>query len=136
MNFSTAEALTTGRSLCCDASGDQMYFLLNAVQRKERGGTLYLEFQPGPYRGQHWQEDALFLPAPLFDDLGLHDLFAGAIPKFDYYYYTEVDDAQFRALYALAQEHHTQCAGELLAELAPHAEKWLEEYGCFTICGI
>ena len=61
-----------------------MYFLLNAAQRKERGGTLYLECQPGPYRGQHWQEDALFLPAPLFDDLGLFDLFAGAIPKFDY----------------------------------------------------
>ena len=136
MNFSTAEALMTGRSLCCDASGDQMYFLLNAAQRKDRGGTLYLEFQPGPCRNRHWQEDALFLPAPLFDDLGLFGLFAGAIPKFDYYYHTEVDAAQFRALYALAQEHRTQCGAEILAELAPHAEKWLDAYGCFTICGI
>ena len=113
-----------------------MYFLMTAAQRKERGGTLYLEFQPGPYREKHWQEDSLFLPAPLFDDLGLFELFAQAIPRFDYYYYTEVSLAQFRALRELAEAHHTQCAAEILAELTPNAEKWLSEYGCFTICGI
>ena len=113
-----------------------MYFLLNAARRRERGGTLYLEFQPGPFRGQHWQADSLFLPAPLFDDLGLYDLFIQAIPNFDYYYYTEVTADRFRLLKRLAEEHHTQCAFMILEELAPHAEKWLAEYGCFTICGI
>ncbi len=113
-----------------------MYFLMNAAQRKERGGTLYLEFQPGPYREKHWQADSLYLPAPLFDDLGLYDLFLQAIDKFDYYYYTEVAADQFRLLQELAQDHHTQCAAEILAELAPYAERWLKQYGCFTICGI
>ena len=113
-----------------------MYFLMNAAQRRARGGTLYLEFQPGPYRNKHWQADSLYLPAPLFDDLGLYDLFVRAIPQFDYYYYTEVTADQFRLLRKLAEEHHTQCAAEILAELAPHAERWLKQYGCFTICGI
>ena len=113
-----------------------MYYLLDADRRKARGGTLYLEFQPGPYRNKHWQADSLYLPAPLFDDLGLYDLFRQAIPRFDYYYYTEVSPDQFRALAQLAQEHHTQCAAQILEELAPHAENWLVEYGCFTICGI
>ena len=48
-----------------------MYFFLDADRRKIRGGTLYLEFQPGPYREALWQTDSLYLPAPLFDDLGL-----------------------------------------------------------------
>lgn len=113
-----------------------MYFLMNAAQRRERGGTLYLEFQPGPYQGSHWQADSLFLPAPLFDDLGLYDLFVRAIPNFDYYCYTEVKPDGFRLLKELAEQHHTQCAAEILAELAPHAESWLARYGCFTVCGI
>ena len=113
-----------------------MYFLMTAAQRKERGGTLYLEFQPGPWRGKHWQNDSLYLPAPLFDDLGLYDLFIRAIPHFNYYYYTEVTADQFRLLAKLAEEQHTQCAAEILEELAPHAESWLKAYGCFTICGI
>ena len=113
-----------------------MYFFLDADRRKERGGSLYLEFQPGVYREKHWQADSLFLPAPLFDDLGLYDLFVQAIPNFDYYYYTEVTAEQFHALKTLAQDHHTQCAAEILAELAPYAEAWLREHGCFTICGI
>ena len=113
-----------------------MYFLMTAAQRKERGGSLYLEFQPGPYRNAHWQADSLYLPAPLFDDLGLYDLFIRAIPHFNYFYYTQVTADQFRLLKALAQEHHTQCAAGILEELAPHAEKWLEACGCFTICGI
>lgn len=113
-----------------------MYFLMNAAQRRERGGTLYLEFQPGPYRNRHWQDGSLFLPAPLFDDLGLYDLFVQAIPHFDYYYYTEVNAEQFRLLKKLSEQHRTQCAAEILAELAPHAEQWLREYGCFTVCGI
>ena len=113
-----------------------MYFFLDAQRRKSRGGSLYLEFQPGPYRGTHWQEDSLCLPAPLFDDLGLYDLFIRSIPHFNYYYYTEVTAEQFHALRALVEEHHTQCAAEILAELAPHAERWLQQYGCFTILGI
>ena len=113
-----------------------MYYLLTADRRKVRGGTLYLEFQPGPFRGKHWQPQSLFLPAPLFDDLGLYDLFRQAIPHFDYYALTEVSPEQYRTLKRLAQEHHTQCAAEILAELAPFAQMWLAEYGCFTICGI
>ena len=113
-----------------------MYYLLDAVRRKERGGSLYLEFQPGPYRSKHWQTDSLYLPAPLFDDLGLHSLFVRAIPQFNYNYVTEVSPEQFQALIALAQDHHTQCAAEILAELAPYAENWLKQHGCFTICGI
>lgn len=113
-----------------------MYFFLDAHRRKERGGSLYLEFQPGVYREKHWQADSLFLPAPLFDDLGLYDLFVRAIPDFDYYYYTEVTAEQFQTLKALAEDHHTQCAAEILAELAPYAEAWLKQHGCFTICGI
>lgn len=113
-----------------------MYYLLDADRRKARGGSLYLEFQPGPYRETHWQTDSLYLPAPLFDDLGLYGLFVQAIPHFNYYYVTEVSPDQFRLLDKLAQAHHTQCAAEILAELALHAQKWLKEYGCFTICGI
>lgn len=92
-----------------------MYYFLNADQCKRRGGTLYLEFQPGHYRNKHWQEDSLFLPAVLFDDLGLYDMFIQAIPYFDCYYYTEVSPAQFRVLRTLAENHHTQCAAEILA---------------------
>ena len=113
-----------------------MYFFLDADRRKARGGTLYLEFQPGPWREKHWQADSLFLPAPLFDDLGLYDLFIRAIPDFNYYYVTQVSAEQLRVLTGLAEEHHTQCAAEILAELAPYAEAWLREHGCFTICGI
>ena len=113
-----------------------MYYLLDAERRKARGGTLYLEFQPGPYRNKHWQDDSLFLPASLFDDLGLYDLFIQAIPQFDYYYFTEVKPDQFRLLLELVEKHHTQCAAEILAELTPQAEKWLTQFGCFTICGI
>lgn len=113
-----------------------MYYLLDADRRKARGGTLYFEFQPGPYRGKHWLPESLFLPAPLFDDLQLFGLFRQAIPRFDYYSYTEVTPEQFQMLKALAEDHHTQCAAEILAELAPRAGKWLAEYGCFTICGI
>jgi len=113
-----------------------MYYFLDAARRKERGGGLYLEFQPGTWREKHWQDDSLYLPAPLFDDLGLYDLFVRAIPHFNYYYVTQVSPEQFQALKALAEEHHTQCAAEILAELAPHAEAWLREHGCFTICGI
>ena len=113
-----------------------MYYFLDADRRKARGGTLYFEFQPGPFRGKHWQADSLFLPAPLFDDLGLFDLFRQAIPDFNYYYVTQVSPAQFRVLQKLAEDHHTQCAAEILAELAPFAQMWLAEYGCFTICGI
>ena len=113
-----------------------MYFFLDAARRKARGGSLYLEFQPGPWKETHWREDSLFLPAPLFDDLRLYDLFVRAIPHFDYYNVTEVTAEQFQALNSLAQSHHTQCAAEILAELASRAEIWLREHGCFTICGI
>ena len=113
-----------------------MYYFLDADRRKARGGTLYLEFQPGPWQGRHWQNDSLYLPAPLFDDLGLYDLFVRAIPHFNYYYVTEVTPEQFQLLKELAEAHHTQCAAEILVELIPHAESWLKEYGCFTICGI
>lgn len=113
-----------------------MYFLLDAARRKSRGGSLYFEFQPGPYREKHWQTDSLYLPAPLFDDLGLYDLFVRAIPHFDYYSYTLVTAEQFRVLKRLAQDHHTQCAAEILAELEPFAGAWLKQHGCFTICGI
>ena len=113
-----------------------MYFLMTAAQRKERGGSLYLEFQPGPYRNAHWQADSLYLPAPLFDDLGLYDLFIRAIPHLNYYHVTEVGPDQFHLLKELAEAHHTQCAAEILAELTPYAERWMKEHGCFTICGI
>lgn len=113
-----------------------MYFFLDAAGRRARGGSLYLEFQPGHYREKHWQADSVYLPAPLFDDLGLYELFVRAIPHFNYYYYTEVTAEQFRLLRALAREHPTQCAEEIIEELAPVASVWLEQFGCFTICGI
>lgn len=113
-----------------------MYYLLDADRRKARGDSLYFEFQRGPFRGRHWQEDSLYLPAALFDDLGLHEIFVQAIPDFNYYYVTQVSPAQFRVLRKLAEEHHTQCAAEILEELAPCAERWLESDGVFTICGI
>ena len=113
-----------------------MYFFLDADRRKIRGGTLYLEFQPGPYREALWRTDSLYLPAPLFDDLGLYDLFVRAIPHFNYYHVTEVGQDQFHLLKELAEAHHTQCAAEILAELTPYAERWMKEHGCFTICGI
>lgn len=112
-----------------------MYDLIDANQRKRQGSTLYFEFQPGPYQGKHWQEDSVFLYAPLFDDLRLYDLFIRALPHFNYYYVTEVNAEQFRTLRELAADCHPT-AYEILKDLTPYAERWLEEYGCFTICGI
>lgn len=113
-----------------------MYFFLDADRRKLRGGSLYLEFHSGHYRQKHWLADSLYLPAALFDDLHLYELFIQAIPHFNYYGYSEVNADQFRLLRKLAQEHPTQCAAEILEELTPYAENWLSELGCFTICGI
>lgn len=112
-----------------------MYYLIDAAERKRRGSTLYFEFQPGPYRGKHWQDGSVFLYAPLFDDLRLYDLFIRALPHFDYYYVTEANTKQFRTLQAMAEDYHTT-AYEILKDLTPYAERWLAEYGCFTICGI
>ena len=112
-----------------------MYYLIDAAERRRRGGTLYFEFQRGPFRGRHWQEDSVYLSADLFDDLRLYDLFIRALPHFDYYYVTEVNAAQFQTLRAMAEEYHST-AWRILEELAPCAERWLESDGVFTICGI
>ena len=109
--------------------------LYTATQRKTRGGTLYFEFQRGRFHRKHWLENSVFLDAELFDYLNLYELFAQAIPHFDYYYYSEVSPAQYETLKTLA---HSQ-GGETTA-LFQELDYWVQNCflteNVFTICGI
>ena len=112
-----------------------MRYFLNAAERKKQGGTLYFEFQQGPYRGKHWLERSVYLYADLFDELLLFHLFAKAIPCFNYYGPTEVTPAQYEQLKALALARGGEAAA-LIRELDIWARHCFLTENVFTICGI
>ncbi|MBE6923218.1 MAG: hypothetical protein E7465_08605 [Ruminococcaceae bacterium] len=110
-------------------------YLYNAAQRKAKGGTCYFEFQRGRFRGKHWLERSLFLDADRFDHMNLYEIFREALPHFDYYYVTEVTQAQYEKLKALALARGGETA-ELFRELDHWAENCYLTENVFTICGI
>ena len=110
-------------------------YLYNATQRKALGGTCYFEFQRGRFRGKHWLERSLFLDADRFDHMNLYEVFREALPHFDYYYVTEVTQAQYEKLKNLALARGGETA-ELFRELDHWAENCYLTENVFTICGI
>ena len=110
-------------------------YLYTAAQRKACGGTCYFEFQRGRYRNKHWLDRSVFLHVDQFDHLKLHELFSEALPHFDYYGLTEVTQAQYETLKALALAQSGETA-QLFREL----DHWVQDCYCtenvVTICGI
>lgn len=107
----------------------------SAARRKMLGGTCYFEFQRGRFRGKHWLERSVYLHADRLDELKLYDIFAAALPHFDYYGPTEVTPAQYDVLKSLALSRGGETAA-LMEEL----DHWVKECffieNVFTICGI
>ena len=110
-------------------------YLYNAAQRKEQGGTCYFEFQRGRYREKHWMKRSVYLHADLFDGLQLYDIFAAALPHFNYYGPTEVTPDQYEALKALALARGGEIAA-LMEELDHWVRDCFQTENVFTICGI
>lgn len=61
----------------------------------ERQGTCYFEFQRGRNPGRFWRTSSIYMEDEVFDRLNLPELFAGALPDFDYYGETEVTPEQW-----------------------------------------
>lgn len=113
-----------------------MKYFLTEPERKRKRSTLYFEFQKGKYRGTCWREDSLCLHADTFDRLGLFELFAKAIPNFDYYYSGNyVTREVWERIQNLANESGDETK-ELIAELSAWVEECFQEEKVFTICGI
>ena len=110
-------------------------YLYTTAQRKEMGGTCYFEFQRGRFRGQHWLDRSVFLHADLFDELKLYDLFAEALPHFNYYGPTEVTPGQYETLKSLAMARGGETAA-LMEELDHWVQDCFYIENVFTICGI
>ena len=109
--------------------------LLNAARRRALGGTCYFEFQRGRFRGKHWQERSVYLHADRFDELKLYDIFAEAMPDFDYCGVTSVTPAQYERLKALALAQGGETAA-LMEELEHWVQDCFYTENVFTICGI
>ena len=113
-----------------------MKYFLTESERKRKHSTLYFEFQKGKYRGICWREDSLCLHADIFDRLNLFDLFAKAIPGFDYYYSKNyVTQEAWAHIKNLAVESGGEVE-KLITELCTWVEECFQEEKVFTICGI
>lgn len=110
-----------------------MNYFVTETERKASRSSCYFEFQRGRYQDKCWLADSLSLHDSIWEQHDLSNLFRQAVPEFDYYGLTEVNPTQWTALLAqpasLAQR-------EILAELAPWAERSLAEKDVFTIIGI
>ena len=112
-----------------------MTYLLTSPQRKASGGTLYFEFQKGPFKGKFWKDDSLYLHADTFDRLDFSPLFSAALPDFHYYGDTRVSPHQYELLNASALERGGETA-LLFAELHTWVTECFQKDPCFTILGI
>ena len=115
--------------------GKQTPLLCSASRRKMLGGTCYFEFQRGRFRGKHWLDRSVFLDGDLFNSLKLWDIFAQALPDFNYYGTTTVTPAQYEKLNALALQRGGDTAA-LIRELDHWVQDCFLTETVFTICGI
>ena len=112
-----------------------MNYLYTEKERKASHSSCYLEFQKGEYKGKHWLSDSVSLHDDIFHELHLYKLFVQAIPEFDHYGITEVNQSQWEIL----RELSIQQGGEtqvLIEELAIWVLECFKSEKIFTICGI
>ncbi len=112
-----------------------MNYFYTETERKASHSTCYLEFQKGKCKGECWLSDSISLHIDIFDGLKLYKLFRKAIPEFDYYGITEVNENQWEILkkISLEQEEEVQ---KVIEELAIWVSDCFETEKIFTIWGI
>ena len=112
-----------------------MHYFCTEKERKASHSSCYLEFQKGEYRGNHWLSDSISLHDDIFHELHLYQLFVKAIPDFDHYGITEVNQCEWEKLreFALEQGEEVQ---SLIEELSIWVSDCFEVEKIFTICGI
>lgn len=112
-----------------------MRYFSTENERKASHSSCYLEFQRGEYCGNHWLEDAVSLHDDIFYELHLYSLFRKAIPEFDHYGITQVNQIQWENLYQLAMEQGGEVQ-KLIEELEIWVSDCFQVEDVFTICGI
>ena len=112
-----------------------MNYFCTERERKRSHSTCYLEFQKGEYKGTHWLEDSISLHDDIFHELHLYRLFIKAIPDFDHYGITQVNEKEWEKLkeLAFAQGNEVQ---NLIEELSVWISECFASEKIFTICGI
>ena len=113
---------------------ERMKYFLKESQRKEKGGTLYFEFQMGKFENKFWLKDSLCLHADIFDSLMLYELFTNVIEDFNYYSENEVSQDQWRNIVAKSKENVQW--ESVIEDLSSWVEECFMSHKCFTICGI
>ncbi len=111
-----------------------IYFIIEK-ERKQSGGTCYLEFQKGSYTGAVWREDSLLIHVDIFNELKLATVFGKVITDFDLYGITKVDLDNWIKIYehALNQDQKIK---ELFEELQAWVDECCDENEMFVILGI
>ena len=112
-----------------------MNYFYTEQERKASHSTCYLEFQKGKHRGKHWLEDSISLHDDMFHTLHLYPLFIKAIPEFDHYGITEVNQDEWEMLKKLALEQGEEVQ-RVIEELSIWVSECFEVEKIFTICGI
>ena len=112
-----------------------MNYFCTEQERKISHSTCYLEFQRGRYKGECWLSDSISLSDDIFDRLELYKLFRKAIPEFDHYGITEVNENQWKIFEKIALEQGEEVQ-KVVEELSIWVSDCFEEEKIFTICGI
>lgn len=106
------------------------------ISEEERKGTVYYEFQKGPFDGiSFWKEDSILLSDDIYSEIGLGKLLKKLIPDYDDCDNTEINEEMWR----LIKEEAFYIGGKLF-ECIREAEEWVDEafgeYDVFTIIGL
>ncbi len=112
-----------------------MDYFCTEQERKISHSTCYLEFQRGSFHGECWLIDSISLHIDIFDNLKLYKIFRTAIPDFDYYGITEVNQSQWEILKKLALEQGGEVQ-KVIEELSIWVSDCFETEKIFTIWGI
>ena len=101
----------------------------------QRTGSCYFEFQIGKFRGQNWRDDSLCLHEETFDRLNLYQVFAEAIPEFNYFGITEIDREKWGQIILTAHRIGGEVE-EVIDEIDSWASSILPATGIMTLIGI
>ena len=112
-----------------------MNYFCTEQERKASHSTCYLEFQRGSFKGECWLSDSISLHIDIFDGLKLYKLFRKAIPEFDFYGITEVNENQWEILKEISLKQGEEVQ-KVIQELSVWVLDCFETEKIFTICGI
>lgn len=101
----------------------------------ERQGTCYFEFQRGRNPGRFWRTSSIYMEDEVFDRLNLPELFAGALPDFDYYGETEVTPEQWDRIKTGAERMGPQTRAAI-SELDGWAQACFAQEPVFRVLGL